>query len=195
MMRLWPLALAAIAALAVPAWAQNVFFPTSTGFVPAPVTSADSGPVVVAAAINSSSHAAGSSLGGLISVPVARCAGCGGILTQVAWVSPNGSTGQIVVRLWQRNPTNTTCTDQTAFVSSAVDDKFLVTPPFALTPAAPAVTTGDAKTYASLTQQTFDFRNSDLVPSTNLYACVLTVGIDTADESSSPWIMLSGPLN
>ena len=130
----------------------------------------------------------------LIKIPLARPAGSGGIIAQVAWVSPNGSTSQIVVRIWQRNPYNTTCTDNTAFSGSSTDDIWLVTPPFGLTPAATAATTADAKTYAVLTQQSFDWKNSD-PPSVYLYACVVTVATDTADESSSPWIVLSGSLN
>jgi hypothetical protein len=159
------------------------------------VTTPDSGAVAVTAAVNSSSHSAGQSLGGLISVPIARISGGAGIITQVAWVSPGGSTGQIVVRIWQRKPASTTCTDNTAYAGNATDDLYLITPPFALTPAAPAVTTGDSKTYASLTGQTFDFKNQDLAASVNLYACVITVSTDTADESTSPWIMMSGPLD
>lgn len=164
------------------AWAQT------------PISAPDSGAVAVAVTVNSSSHAAGNSLGGLITIPLAARPGTGGILTQVAWVSPNGSTGQIVIRIWQVKPASTTCTDQAAFAGNATDDLNLIAPPFTMTPAAPAVTTGDSKTYAVSSGLTIDWKNLDNPQTTrNLYACVVTVSTDTADESSSPWIVLSGP--
>jgi hypothetical protein len=107
----------------------------------------DSGPVQVSATVNSSSHSAGQSLGGLITLPVARVAGGSGGLSALAYKSGAGSTGQVVLRIWEKSPANTTCTDNAAFVGSAVDDAFLLIPPVALTPAASAVTTGDANTY------------------------------------------------
>lgn len=163
----------------------------------------DSGAVSASATPNSSSHAAGSSVGGLFTVPVARGPGSSGILTSVFWKSNGGSTGQLVVRIWQRKPVNTTCTDQTAFAGSDADDAFLITPPFAITPAAPAVTTGDAATYASSTGLTLDYKNADSIvagnnntpPSQNLYVCAVTVSTDTADESAVVRLTLSGPQN
>jgi len=162
---------------------------------------ADSGPITGTGAVNSSSHAAGTSVGGLITIPV----GYAGIVTNFMWQSPGGSTGQLVIRIWAWKPTGTTCTDQTAFAANATDDKHLITPPFSVTPAAPAVTTGDAKTYASTTQVTWDYSNQDnpaagpagngVAPSNNLYVCAVTVSTDTADESTSVVAMLSGPTN
>jgi hypothetical protein len=163
----------------------------------------DSGAIVVTATPNSSSHAAGSSVGGLFVVPLARTAGGSGILTSVFWKSTGGATTQLLVRIWQWNPTSTTCTDQTAFVGSDTDDAYLITPPFSFTPAAPASTTGDSATYASSTGLTWDYKNSDstvagfnnTAKSQNLYVCVLTTATDTADESKTVRLTLSGPQN
>ena len=152
----------------------------------------DSGPVQATGAVNASSHAAGTSLGGLITLAVARTSGGSGGISQIVYKSGKGSTGQVVLRIWAHNPTNTTCTDNTAFVGSTTDDAYLITPPFALTPAALAVTTGDALTYAALLPGRLSFVTSG---NTNLYACVLTVTTDTADESGSVYVQLGGDLN
>ena len=142
---------------------------------------------------NSSSHAAGSSVGGLFSIPVARTNGGGGIITTFYWTSTGGATTQLLVRLWDKNPTNTTCTDQTAFVESATDDEHLLTVPFTMTPVAPANTTGDSNTYASVTGLTLSFKNQDGTAGKNVYACVVTTATDTADESKAVYINATGP--
>jgi hypothetical protein len=157
------------------------------------VSGYDSGPVTATGVVNASSHAAGQSIGGLMTVNIARYYGGEGIITTFSLMSPGGSTGQYVVRLWAKNPVNTTCADNTAFSGSATDDAFLIVPPFSVTPSAPAVTTGDAKTYASLQGLTWDFRNQDANPGIGLYVCVVTVSTDTADESTSITVMMSGP--
>ena len=144
---------------------------------------------------NGSSHAAGSSVGGLFTYPIARVNGGGGIITTFWWISSGGATTQLLVRLWDRNPTATTCTDQTAFVSSAVDDQHLLTPPFAVTPVAPASTTGDSKTYASATGLTLSFKNQDASAGKNVYGCVTTTATDTADESSAVYTTVTGPID
>jgi hypothetical protein len=164
-----------------------------------PISEPYSGAVAVAAAVNSSSHAQGTSLGGLITVPIATRGGGGGALTGISWTSPGGATVAILIRIWQRLPANTTCTDNTAYVGSSVDDKWLVTPPLAVTPAVVAPNTGDAKTYGNVSFSAngagLSFKNSDIVATNNLYVCVVTNATDTADQSSSPWITLSGILN
>lgn len=191
------LSLALFFAACLPAGAQNVNINCFNGVVQGNAWGpcADSGPITGTGAVNSSSHAAGTSVGGLIMVPI----GYSGIVTNFMWQSPGGSTGVLVVRIWAWKPTSTTCTDQTAFASNATDDQHLITPPFSITPAAPAVTTGDVKTYASVTQVTWDFSNQDgtnaVAPSRNLYVCAVTVATDTADESTSVVAMLSGPVN
>ena len=135
---------------------------------------------------------------GVFVVPIGRRGsaasptGVSNIITQFAMTSSGGSTGQYVVRIWTQPPVNTTCVDNSAFVGNfATDDNFLITPPFSLTPAAPAVTTGDASTYASLTVQTFDFES----PSGLAYVCIQTVSTNTADENKAMRIMMSGPQN
>jgi hypothetical protein len=153
----------------------------------------DSGPVTATGTVNSSSHGAGVSVGGLITVPWARINGGSGIITNFSWTSPGGAVVQYVVRIWAKFPASTTCTDNTNFAGNATDDRALITPPFAITPAAPASTQGDAKTYASQTGVTWDFRNQD--NTLNAYVCVVTTATDTADESTSPVVMLSGPQN
>lgn len=181
----------------------------------------ESGPVAVTGTPANSSHAAGTAVGpvaaglvgpggrpvaqltgnqsGIFVVPIGRITGGGpgpvgvsNIITQFAMTSTGGSTGQYVVRIWSQPPVNTTCIDNTAFAGNfSTDDNFLITPPFALTPAAPAVTTGDASTYASLTVQTFDFES----PQGLAYVCLVTVSTDTADENKAVRIMMSGPQN
>jgi len=126
---------------------------------------------------------------------LARTAGGSGIVTNLNYKSTGGSTGQLVVRIWQKNPANTTCTDNSAFAGSDTDDAFLVTPPFSITPAAPAVVTGDAATYASVQGATWDYKNVDTSPGQNLYVCLVTVATDTADQNKLVRIQLSGPQN
>lgn len=147
---------------------------------------------VQSATPNSSSHAAGSSVGGLFSVPIGRLnGGASGIITNVSWISTGGATTQLLVRLWDKKPVNTTCTDQVAFVESITDDEHLISIPFIMTPAAPAVTTGDTNTYAQVSSLTLSFHNQD--GNTNVYACVLTTATDTADESKAVYINIAGP--
>lgn len=179
----------------------------------------ESGPAAVVGTPANSSHAAGTAVGpsghltpytnqatvgtnqsGLFVIPVMRSANnnqFSAIITQIAMTSSGGSTGQYVVRVWSRLPANTTCVDNTAFSGNfATDDQYLITPPFSMTPAAPASTTGDASTYASLTVQTFDALNADTPsPTRNLYVCLVTVSTDTADENKGIRVMVSGPQN
>lgn len=164
----------------------------------------DSGPIWVSATPANASHAAGTSLGGLFTVPLARQSGGSGINTNFGYNSSGASTGPAIVRIWSRKPTATTCTDNVAFARSSIDDAWLIVPPFSITPAANAVTTGDATTWASLTIVTWDYKNQDsqipaapnfnnVAPSVNMYVCVQTVGVDTADQNLPVSVMLSGP--
>ena len=112
----------------------------------------DSGPISTTCTPANSSHAAGVAVCGLQSVPVARVTGGAGTSTQFALTSSGGFTGSYVVRIWSKQPTNTTCTDNTSFAGNfTTDDAYLVTPPFIVSPIAPSVTTGDANTYGVLT--------------------------------------------
>ena len=157
----------------------------------------DSGAVSATATPNGSSHAAGSSVGGLFTVPLARTAGGSGILTSVFWKSTGGATTQLLVRIWQRKPSVSSfaCGDQAAYQGADSDDANLISAPFTMTPAAPASTTGDSATYASVTGLTLDYKNTDFAPSQNLYVCVVTTSTDTADESNLVRLTLSGPQN
>jgi len=155
----------------------------------------DSGAIVATATPANSSHAAGTSVGGLFSIALARVNGGSGILTNIGYKSTGASVGQLVVRIWQKNPTGTTCTDNSAFSGSDTDDAFLIAPPFAITPAAPAVTTGDANSYAALQGITWDYKNVDTSPGQNLYLCAVTVATDTADQNKLVRWTLSGPQN
>lgn len=187
------LLLAAALALPGPAFAQAVY-------------PGDSG-AVSASATPSGTHSAGSSVGGLFSLPIARTAVSpfnSGIITSVLWKSTGGSTGALVARAWQRKPTNTTCTDGSAFAGSDTDDAFLIGGgPFSLTPAAPAATTGDTATYASSTGLTWDYANTDTTgsngnataPSQNIYMCFVTVSSDTVDVGHLVRVTVSGPQN
>lgn len=152
----------------------------------------DTGPVQVTATPANSSHAAGTSVGGLFTLSLARTSGGSGEITQVLFKSSGASTGQYVVRIWGRNPTNTTCTDNSAFAGSNTDDAQLITPPFSITPAAPAVTTGDANTYASVLNTNYGFLTSG---NTNVYACVVTVATDTADENKAVYVTMDALQN
>jgi len=163
---------------------------------PLPVVGADSGPITATATPANSSHAAGTSVGGLFTIPLARVNGGSGALTQFAFTSTGASVGQYVVRIWDKQPTSTTCTDNTAFAGNyATDDANLITPFFTIAPIAVTVTTGDTATYASLTNLNWDYKNADGTASQNLYVCITTVLTDTADDNHAVRVMLSGPQN
>lgn len=153
----------------------------------------DSGPVFAVATPANASHAAGSALGGLFTIPLAKYPGASGVVTNVLWKSTGASTGVVLLRFWARNPVNTTCTDNTAFAGSDIDDAYLIAIPQSITPAAPAVTTGDTATYGALTGLTWDFKNFDTPTTTvNLYVCAITVSTDTADENKQVRLTVSG---
>lgn len=163
-----------------------------------PTGGGDSGPVSVSASPANSSHAAGTSVGGLFTIPIVRTLGGSGIITNFMWKSVAGSTGSAVVRIWSKKPIASNCTDNAAFQGATGDDLYLITPPFSIAPAAPSVTTGDSSTYASVQGVTWDYANADSVwnaPTVNLYACVVTVSTDSTDGGSTVVIMLSGPQN
>lgn len=182
--------------LTSPAWAVPITSPAGQGSGGTVIVSgSESGPVqVISPTLNAGSYTAGMSLGGLFTVPIARVAGGSGGLTQFWYKSKAGSVGQVLVRIWQKTPAGT-CTDHTAYVGSAADDANLVLSPFAVTPVGPAVATGDAQTYGPFYPGRTSYVNADTVPSRNLYVCVLTVATDTADESNTVSVTLSGDTN
>lgn len=177
--------------------ASGTFVPCTGGptGTPLPTSGIDSGPQSASATPANSSHAAGTSVGGLFTIAIARIAGGSGGLTNLAYKSTGGSTGAIVLRIWDKNPSNTTCTDNTAFAGSDTDDANLVLTPTTLSPAAPGVTTGDAATYAQLYGFYIDYANADSPTTKNVYACVVTVTTDTADQNKLVRLTLSGPQN
>lgn len=143
-----------------------------------------SAPVQTATPANSS-HAAGVSVGGLFTFPEARVPGGSGLATQFTWISTGGAVVTYQVKLWDVSPTHTTCTDNTAFAGSTVDDQHLITPPFTVTAAAPTNTTGDTKTYASFSwSPPLSWRNQDATRTNNVYGCVITTQTDTADDNA-----------
>ena len=100
------------------------------------------------------------------------------------------------MRVWQKNPTGTTCTDNSAFASSATDDAYLIGGgPTTVTFGTPATTIGDAKTYASLTGITWDYKNVDASATQNLYVCLVNASADTPGATATISISLSGPVN
>lgn len=154
----------------------------------------DSGsfPIQTATPANSS-HSAGTSVGGLFSIPIGRTNGGGGDVQNVIWTSTGGSAGQLLIRMWDKNPTGTTCTDNTAFAESATDDQHLIFNPFTITPAAPASTTGDTNTYGYYAfTPPLSFRNQDGTASKNVYLCAVTVSTDTADENKAVYANAMG---
>lgn len=175
---------------------------------PMPVVGFESGPVPVEVTLGSGTLSAGNALG-LFTIPVTRAPNSSVIITNFLWKSVNGNTAQMLGRLWSAKPINTTCNNGAAFVGSDVDDAALIGGgPFTFTPAAPAATTGDSATYASLTGLTWDFKNQDgattvsggltnngILPTTNVYLCVIATASDTLDVSHAVRVTLSGPQN
>lgn len=164
------------------------------GTTPWTINGYDSGTVVASQTPANDSHTAGQAMGSLFSVALARAAGGSGIITNFGLRSAGGLTVQMVVRIWQKNPANTTCTDSADFAGSATDDAFLVVPPFSVTPAAPAVVTGDAATYAAASGVTWDYKNADTSPGQNVYVCLQTV-TSVTPTASAIQVTLSGPQN
>lgn len=147
-----------------------------------------SGALTVPVTAANSTHAAGTSIGGLMSFAIARGVtypSNTGDLSNLGWKSVGGYAGSMLVRIWQKKPANTTCTDNSAFVGSDVDDAFLVISPFQITTAPPPQVTGDSATYA---QYGFvppvDFKNQDTSPTQNLYMCVILVSSDAQDANN-----------
>lgn len=140
-----------------------------------------------------SSHAAGVSVGGLYTVALARTLGGAGILTNFSVKSVGGYTGSYVARIWSKNPTNSTCTDNTNFSGSDTDDPYLITPAFTVTPVAPANTQGDSATYGVGPVSAVSYANQDTTGTKNLYVCLVATATDTADQNKVVRVYMSGP--
>lgn len=122
--------------------------------------------------VQNGSYTAGQSLGGLQTISIGTTNSLTGILDQIGVASTGGATTGIVIYVWDKNPTGTTCTDKTNFVKSQTDNQHLITgAPILLTPAL-VVSSQDAATYAAATNLTDNFVNSST--NTSLYLCALT---------------------
>lgn len=199
-----PRAIALLSALCCAALLSGPAQPAQVTAIP--VTSPSSGPVPVEVTLGSGTLASGNALG-LFIIPIGRIVGGSNIITNFLWKSVNGDTTIKQGRLYSAKPVNTTCNNGSAFVGSDVDDAYLIGPgPFTFTPAAPTVTTGDSATYANLTSLTWDFHNQDsnpagnavsnaILPSINVYLCVIAGASDTLDVSHAVRATLSGPQN
>jgi|SRR5579864_1817184 len=152
----------------------------------------NSGSVAVSQTPANSSHAAGTSVGGLFTLPVARNAGGSGVVTQVGVRSLGGYTSGYVLRVWQKNPAATTCTDNVAFASNASDNLQQLSAPVTLYPQ--PVPFGDGASYRFVDIE-WSYKNADTAPSTNLYACLIALSTDTADEGQAVTVFVSASQN
>ena len=159
--------------------------PSNTSAAPLYVAGFDSGtaPALGAGATltpANASHTAGKVVGGLFTIHVARIAGGSGAVSRFFGYSVAGDTTGLLWRIWDKSPASTTCTDNANFVGSATDDLHLIAQPFTATPAAPAQTQGDAKTYF---ENDFvppaSYENQDTSPSVNIYACAVATATYT----------------
>jgi hypothetical protein len=140
--------------------------------------------------VQNASYTAGQSLGGLQTISVGTTNSLTGILDQIGIASTGGSTVAVVVYIWDKNPTGTTCTDKSNFVKSQTDNQHLITgAPLLLSPAL-VVSGQDTATYASATNLTGNFVNSST--NTNLYACVLANATVTPATTTDYRLNLQG---
>ena len=159
--------------------------PSNTSAAPLYVAGNESGtaPVQTATPANAS-HAAGQSVGGLFTIPMLRVAGGGGLLEYIPIMSVGGDPAPLQVSVWDRKPTNSNfaCTDNVAYADGSGStggtvgaDQSHMLPGFpqSVTLAVPAQTTGDAKSYGTITlSPPISVKNQDGTPSVNLYVCL-----------------------
>src|SRR5579871_2674689 len=139
--------------------------------------------------VQNAAYAAGQSLGGLQTISIGSTNGLSGVLDQVSVASKGGSTVGMVVYVWSKNPTNTTCTDKSNFVASQTDNQYLVTPPFLLTPALVA-SAQDTAAYTPPWTGIGNFVNGS--SNTDLYECVLANAAVTPATTSDLRFNLQG---
>ena len=143
----------------------------------------------------SSSHATGTSIGGLFTIKLARSNGGSGEVENVTWASTGGATVSLLFRFWDKKPV-ATCNDGAAYVSSTADTAHNLIQPQVMTVAAPTYTGTDPTTYGTLSfSPPMSFRNQDVTATQNIYACVLALATDTADDSSTVYLIATGPQN
>lgn len=179
-------ATAAVVLAAAPALAQVALY--------------DSGSITATGTGTGGSHAAGSAVGNLFAIPLARSQSGSGRIISFMLTDQNGTTGQLIVRIYQAKPTSTTCTDGSAFAGAAVDNAQLIAPPFAVTPIKPSVLTGDSNSYASISNTNLDYDQSDSIGTNgvpanqNIYVCLQTATTENITPANLT-IMLAGPQN
>jgi len=151
-------ALAAFFCLAASvAWAQSA------------VTPGGDKAVSIAPTVQNAAYSASNSLGGLQTLSAFRLSAHSGIFNRLWLGSKGGSTVAMTVYVFDANPTNSTCTDKTAFSLASADLAKLAFAPFVITPAAPqgaTQTVGEFSTVASLA-------NADSPQTTNIYLCIV----------------------
>jgi hypothetical protein len=115
-------------------------------------------------------YVANNSVGGLQSLSVFRTNGGGGTLGKIrVGFKGTSQTPNLVIYVWEANPTTTTCANGTPFSAGAADWPNLVDA-YSVTTAAPAGTT---MTTGSVDIAT-PVKNRDGSSTTNLYVCVVT---------------------
>ena len=139
--------------------------------------------------VQNAAYAAGQSLGGLQTISIGSTNGLSGILTQIRVASKGGSTVGMVAYVWDKNPTNTTCTDKTNFVASQTDDQRLINVPILLSPAL-SVSAQDTSTRAQQGNLTANFVNSS--SNTDLYLCLLANAAVTPATTTDLRINIQG---
>ena len=181
--------------------------PTNSSGAPLYVTGGESGtaPVQTATPANAS-HAAGQSVGGLFSIPMLPTAGGGGLLEYIPIMSVGGDPAALQVRAWDRKPTNSAfaCTDNAAYADGSGStggtvgaDQSHMLPGFpqSVTLAIPANTTGDAKSYGTITlSPPISVKNQDGTPTTNIYVCLQATTTYTPGGAAY-YVNAIGPLN
>ena len=146
--------------------------------------------VSVVPTVQNAAYAAGQSLGGLQTINIASTPVIAGILDQISIASSGGSTVAVVVYVWDKNPSNTTCTDKTNFAKSQTDNQHLITgAPILLTPAT-VVSAQDTATYATASNLTDNFENAS--SNSYLYVCILANGSVTPGTTTDYRLNLQG---
>ncbi len=132
--------------------------------------------------VQNAAYSSGNAVGGLQTITPFRTVNPTGILNNISVLSNGGSTTAITFYIFKANPSNSTCTDKTAFVLAAADqNKLVVAIPPVLTPTIVGV--GTTATIASQ-QLPISVRNQDN-PSTNkLYICAVYGGTVTPASAS-----------
>lgn len=134
-----------------------------------------------------SSHALGTSVGGVFIIPLGRHA----TLAQLSIKSSGGNTASYLVRIWNQYPLST-CTDNVAFLHVAGDyTHSLPGAPFVIIPVAPAATTGDSSTYGTVSLL-YPYTNTDVPATANIYVCLVAVSIDASDANNPVTVQALG---